>query len=236
MRRLCGRAALSAILLAASGALARSAPASADFAPLDVAGLLSRAKEYRHRASLLRKMIGARESSINSYQQQADAAMRQARQDAAARATAAAQAQAQAQSTDTGANLLLGVLGNMPGGGLFKNQIANQVVQGVVSGAQSSVDVQAAAAARAAQAQNAAEDSQADAQASSLEVRAKALEGEKKKLAYTAMRYEQLADADELLAAVETLRLQAKRLGTVGASFVDVLSRDRRFLARMSLW
>src|SRR3569832_2804601 len=84
--------------------------AESDFPALDIPELLAASKDYRHKADVLRRMIGARERKIGAIQQQSNALLAQAQAEAQARAAAA-------QANNSNNQLKGSLLGGF--GGLF---------------------------------------------------------------------------------------------------------------------
>ena len=201
--------------------------------PLDIKQILGEAADYRHRAAVLRKLIGVREQKISSMQQQANALIAQSQADAQAQAQAAQQAQANAQSDNAFAGAAASFIGNFVPGG---NTIAGQMVQGGLTGMGNAEVNQANGQAQQAQAMGGAEESQAQQDADSLTAQAQTFQGEKKKLAYKTKQYEQLADAKDLLAAAEILRLQAqKQVDSAGAA-EQAAAEQKKFVQEMDIW
>jgi len=221
-RRLMAFAAIA--LLMGSADLA----AESDFPSLDIQELLSASKDYRHKSDILRKMIGARERKIGAIQQQSNALIAQAQAEARARA-AAAQANNDSNQMMGG---LLGALGGMvPGGGMM-----NDLTAKTLSAAGTAVSNAGNAQVADANAQNAAQLGDARGDADSLMAQAATFDAEKKKLAYKARQYEQLADAKDLLAASEILRLDAERQEKAIADADKTIEAEKQFVRGMSLW
>ncbi len=201
--------------------------------PLDIQRILKEAADYRHRAAVLRKLIGVREQKISSMQQQANGLIAQAQNDAASQAQSAAQAQSQAQSDNAAMGAAASFIGNfLPGG----NSFAGQVVQGGLNGLGSAAVNQANAQAQNAQAQGSGEVSEAQKDADSLMAQAQTFQGEKKKLAYKAKQYEQLADAKDLLAAAEILRRQAEQQASSSGQADKAAAAQKKFVQDMDIW
>jgi len=202
--------------------------AESDFPSLDIQELLSASKDYRHKSDILRKMIGARERKIGAIQQQSNALIAQAQAEARARA-AAAQANNDSNQMMGG---LLGALGGMvPGGGMM-----NDLTAKTLSAAGTAVSNAGNAQVADANAQNAAQLGDARGDADSLMAQAATFDAEKKKLAYKARQYEQLADAKDLLAASEILRLDAERQEKAIADADKTIEAEKQFVRGMSLW
>jgi len=187
--------------------------------PLDIKQILGEAADYRHRAAVLRKLIGVREQKISSMQQQANALIAQSQADAQAQAQAAQQAQANAQSDNAFAGAAASFIGNFVPGG---NTIAGQMVQGGLTGMGNAEVNQA--------------NGQAQQDADSLTAQAQTFQGEKKKLAYKTKQYEQLADAKDLLAAAEILRLQARKQADSTGAAEQSAAEQKKFVQEMDIW
>ncbi len=230
MRASLRRLAAAGLLLAALSPARAQVQAAASFKPLDVDKLLAQAKDYRRRAALLRQMIGVRESRISAIERQANAVVAQAQSDAQARKATADQAASSAQGAQAAASIFGAIL-NAAG---VNNNLAD-VANGVAQGAARSAANNAAAMANGAAGQNSAEMSEAQKEAASLSAQAKSFEGEKKKMAFTALRYEQLADSKELLAAAEILRLKAEGLGDFDKQLARAVSADGEFVKSLTL-
>ncbi|MHB2026552.1 MAG: hypothetical protein ACYCPQ_07930 [Elusimicrobiota bacterium] len=207
--------------------------AQLNFDDLNVQSILALAKDYRHRADVLRRLIGVRERKISFMQEEANGLILQAQNDAQAQAQAAAQAQGQAKSDNAVLGGAASFIGNfIPGG----NSFAGQMVQGGLQGLGSAEQSQASAQVQNAQVQGQLENDQAQKNADSLMEQAKNFQGEKKKLAYKAKQYEQLADAEELLAASEILRVQANKEAQSAADMDNKISSQRQFVENLDIW
>ncbi|HXT01001.1 MAG TPA: hypothetical protein VN915_10025 [Elusimicrobiota bacterium] len=202
--------------------------AQPDFPALDIQELIAASKDYRHKADVLRKMIGARERKIGAIQQQSNALIAQAQAEAQARA---AQAQANNGSNQLMGGLL-GGLGSMIPGGSMMNNLTSQTLSAAGTAVSNAGNAQVADA----NAQNAAQLGDARGDADSLMAQAATFDAEKKKLAYKARQYEQLADAKDLLAASEILRLDAERQEKAMADADKAIEAERAFVRGMSLW
>ena len=201
--------------------------------PLDVKQILSEAADYRHRAAVLRKLIGVREQKISSMQQQANELIAQAQNAAAAQEQAAAQAQSQAQSDNAAFGGAASFIGNfIPGGDSFVGQVTQSALTGMGSAEVSNANAQA----QQAQTVGGSEESQAQKDADSLMAQAQNFQGEKKKLAYKARQYEQLADAKDLLAAAEILRLQARKESDTVRQTEQAAAEQKKFVQSMDIW
>ncbi|HVA66958.1 MAG TPA: hypothetical protein VNK24_08535 [Elusimicrobiota bacterium] len=219
----------AAVLFCSVGAFAQPD----EMQPLDIKQILSEAADYRHRAAVLRKLIGVREQKITSMQQQANELIAQSQADAQAQAQAAQQAQANAQSDNAGLNVVASLVGNLIPGG---NSLAGQAVQGGLTGMGSAEVNQANSQAQNAQAQGTAEVSEAQKDVDSLTAQAQTFQGEKKKLAYKTKQYEQLADAKDLLAAAEILRLQARKQADSAGEADGAAATQKKFVQEMDIW
>lgn len=219
---------LAAAALAAGGAAVRRASAD-EGGSVDIAKLQAKAKEYRHKADLLRRMVGAREAKIGQAQAQADAIMRQAQADAAARQAQAAAAQQSAQSSAQVLGLFTSMMpgGNSLAGDMFKSGV-NAMGQGMVNAAN--------AQAQQAGAEGAGMVAGAHSDSDTLMAQAQQLQGEKKKLAYKARQYEQLADSMDMHAAGEILRRRAAEQGNVLSEIDKQIESDKAFVQGMSIW
>lgn len=222
-RALLAAAAASVLLLGAADLTAES-----NFPELDIQELLAASKEYRHRSDVLRKMIGARERKIGAIQQQSNALIAQAQADAQARA-----AQAQANNNSNQAmGSILGAFGSMIPGGNMMNDLTSKTLSAAGTAMSNAGNAQVADA----NSQNAAQLGDARGDADSLMAQAATFDAEKKKLAYKARQYEQLADAKDLLAASEILRLDAERGQKAIADSDKAIEAEREFVRGMSLW
>lgn len=223
-----GLAVLLAAALLSGGAAVR--PVSADDEPaVDIAKLQAQAKDYRHRAELLRRMVGAREAKIGEAQAQADALVQQAR--AAAQAQAAAAAANQASAQNTAAVLATFTqfmpMGNSLGATMIKSGM-NAAGQGMVNAA--------GAQAQQANAQGVEMVTGAQSDADTLMAQAAQLQGEKKKLAYKARQYEQLADALDMHVAGEILRRRAIDQQRILGGIDKQLESDKAFVQGVTVW
>jgi hypothetical protein len=216
--------AAAVLLLGAAAELS----AQSDFPALDIPELLAASKDYRHKADVLRKMIGLRERKIGAIQQQSNALVAQAQAEAQARAAAA---QANNNSNQLMGSLLGGLGGMIPGGSMM-----NDLTSKTLSAAGTAVSNAGNAQVSDANAQNAAQLGDARGDADSLMAQAATFDAEKKKLAYKARQYEQLADAKDLLAASEILRLDAERQEKAIAEADKAIAAEREFVRGMSLW
>jgi hypothetical protein len=219
------------LTLAAAAALvgvAADLTAESNFPELDIPQLLAASKEYRHRSDVLRKMIGARDRKIGAIQQQSNALIQQAQAEAQARA---AQAQANNNSNQLMGSLLGGLGGMIPGGSMM-NDLASKSLSAAGSAMSNAGNAQVGDAAN----QNAAQLGDARGDSDSLMAQAASFDAEKKKLAYKARQYEQLADAKDLLAAGEILRLDAERQVKAIADSDKAIDAERQFVRGMSLW
>lgn len=216
--------------LAAAAMLAGAADltAESDFPALDIQELLAASKDYRHKADVLRRMIGVRERKIGAIQQQSNALIAQAQAEAQARAAAA---QANNNSNQLMGSLLGGLGGMIPGGSMM-----NDLTSKTLSAAGTAVANAGAAQVADANSQNAAQLGDARGDADGLMAQAATFDAEKKKLAYKARQYEQLADAKDLLAASEILRLDAERAERAIADADKAVAAEREFVRGMSLW
>ncbi len=217
------------LALLAAGAAAAPRLAADDFPELDLVKLQAKAKDYRHRAELLRRMVGAREAKIGEAQSQADALIQQARAQAQARAAAAAAAQSSAQQTAQFAGIFTQFL---PGGDSMGAQILKSGVKGVAQGAVSAADAQA----QQAGAEGAQIVAGAQSDSDTLMAQAATLQGEKKKLAYKARQYEQLADSLDMLAAGEVLRRRAQEQTQTLQDIDKQIESDRAFVKGLTVW
>lgn len=215
---------LAAALLSVSAVLT----AESDFSELDIQQLLAASKEYRHRSDVLRKMIGARERKIGAIQQQANALVLQAQQEAQARI---AQANAANSSNQLAGSLLGGLSGLIPGGGMM-----NDLTRTTLSSAGKAVAAQGNQMVADASAQGSAQLGDARGDADSLMSQIGTFDAEKKKLAYKARQYEQLADAKDLLAAGEILRLESEKQSRAVSEADKSIEAERQFVRGMSLW
>ena len=202
--------------------------AESDFPALDIQELLAASKDYRHKADVLRKMIGVRERKIGAIQQQSSALVAQAQADAQARA-AAAQAN---NNSNQMMGSFLGALGGMVPGGSMMNDLTSKTLSAAGTAVSNAGNAQVADA----NSQNAAQLGDARGDADSLMAQAATFDAEKKKLAYKARQYEQLADAKDLLAASEILRLDAERQERAIADSDKAVEAERQFVRGMSLW
>ncbi|HEX4046971.1 MAG TPA: hypothetical protein VH309_04015 [Elusimicrobiota bacterium] len=216
--------AAAAALLGAGASLT----AESNFPDLDIAQLLASSKEYRHRADVLRRMIGVRERKIGEIQQQANALIAQAQADAEARAQAAGAANGQNQAMGS----VLGTLAGMIPGGNMMNNLTSTALSAAGTAVTNAGNQQVADAAS----QDAAQVGDAKGDADTLMAEASTFDAEKKKLAYKARQYEQLADAKDLLAAGEILRLEAERQSKAIADSDKEIEAERQFVKGMSLW
>jgi hypothetical protein len=219
------------LTLAAAAALLGAAAdltAESNFPELDIPSLLAASKDYRHKSDVLRKMIGARDRKIGAIQQQSNALIAQAQAEAQARA---AQAQANNSSNQL-AGSLFGALGGMIPGGSMMNDLTSKGLAAAGTAMQNAGNAQVADAAN----QNAAQLGDARGDADSLMAQAATFDAEKKKLAYKARQYEQLADAKDLLAAGEILRLEAERQVKAIADSDKAIETEREFVRGMTLW
>ncbi|MDE1976601.1 MAG: hypothetical protein KGI84_05015 [Elusimicrobia bacterium] len=206
---------------------------SDSMAPLDVKQILGEAADYRHRAAVLRKLIGVREQKISSMQQQANELIAQAQNAATAQAQAAAQAQSQAQSDNAAFGSAASFISSfIPGGNSFAGQMTQSALTGMGNAEVSNANAQA----QQAQAMGGSEESQAQKDADSLMAQAQSFQGEKKKLAYKARQYEQLADAKDLLAAAEILRLQARKQTDSAGQTGQAAAEQKKFVQSMDIW
>jgi len=215
--------AAAALLLGAADLTAQS-----DFPSLDIPELLAASKDYRHKADVLRKMIGARERKIGAIQQQSNALVAQAQAEAQARA-------AQAQANNSSNQLMggfLGALGGMVPGGSMMNDLTSKTLSAAGTAVSNAGNAQVADA----NSQNAAQLSDARGDADGLMAQAATFDAEKKKLAYKARQYEQLADAKDLLAASEILRLDAERQEKAVSDADKAIEAEKQFVRGMSLW
>ena len=201
------------------------------FPDLNVDELREAAKDYRHRAALLRKNVGLRQAGISEAQSRADAAIQAAQADAQARAQQAAQAQAQAASAQSGADAASAIWGMLPGGGFAKN-----IGRSALSSYGAAGVANANAAAQAAASQGDEEISQANKTAAPLREQANKLEGEKKRLALKADQYEQLADSKDFLITAETLRKQAEEAVKTAGDADKTIAATRSLIQNMDLW
>ena len=215
----------AAFLLALCAGVARSEA----LAPLDLEELHGQAADYRRRAALLRKSAGLRGQSISDAQRRADQIIQGAQADALLKQQQALQGQAQAQSNNEILGLAAGLL---PGG----NSMLKSAVKTGLLGAGQVGMIAAEMNAQGASLEGSTSVSQAHQAAAPLREQAKALEGDRKKLALKADQYEKLADAKDLLIAAETLRLRAESAPASAAESDKELSDSRRFLESMDLW
>lgn len=216
---------LGATVLILSGVATAAADA---FAPLDLEELARQVADYRHRAALLRKSAGLRERSISEAQQRADQIVESAQVEALKKQQQALQGQAQAQTDQDTLNLAASFL---PGGdSLFKSAI-----KGGLRVAGNAGVATAGATAKGAALEGADSLTQAQQAAAPLREQAKALEGDKKRLALKADQYEKLADAKELLLAAETLRLRAESAPKTAEETDKEIAEARRFVQVMDL-
>ena len=202
--------------------------AESNFPDLDVSDLLAASKEYRHRSDVLRKMIGARDRKIGAIQQQANSLIQQAQAEAQARQQQAADNNNSNQAMGS----VLGALGGMIPGGNMMNDITSKALQTAGTAVSNAGNQQVADA----NAQNGAQLGDARGDADNLMAQAATFDSEKKKLAYKARQYEQLADAKDLLAASEILRLDAERQVKAIADSDKAIDAEREFVRGMSLW
>lgn len=213
-------------LLLLPGAAASAAEA---FAPLDLDELAQQAADYRHRAALLRKSAGLRERSISEAQERADQIVQSAQADALQKQQQALQNQAKARNDQETLSLAASFL---PGGdSLFKS-----AVKSGLRAAGNAAVVTAGAGVEGAALEGADAVTQAHQAAAPLREQAKALEGDKKRLALKADQYEKLADAKELLIAAETLRLRAEAAPKTTDETDKEIAAARRFVQNQDLW
>src|SRR6185312_9809009 len=173
-------------------------------------------------------MIGARERKIGAIQQQSNALVAQAQAEAQARA-------AQAQANNSSNQLMggfLGALGGMVPGGSMMNDLTSKTLSAAGTAVSNAGNAQVADA----NSQNSAQLGDARGDADSLMAQAATFDAEKKKLAYKARQYEQLADAKDLLAASEILRLDAERQQKAIADDDRAIEAEKQFVRGMSLW
>jgi hypothetical protein len=216
--------AAAAALLGVAAELA----AESNFTDLDIPELLASSKEYRHRADVLRKMIGVRERKIGAIQQQSNLLIQQAQAEAQARQQAAAAANSNNQLMGS----LLGGLGGMIPGGNMMNNMTAQALTTAGTAVSNAGNQQVADAA----AQGAQQVGDAHGDADGLMAQAATFDAEKKKLAYKARQYEELADAKDLLAAGEILRLESERQARASAEADKSIDAERQFVKSMTLW
>ena len=110
------------------------------------------------------------------------------------------------------------------------------LTKNVVSAAGTAVSNAGNAQVADANAQNLAQLGDARGDADTLMSQAATFDAEKKKLAYKARQYEQLADAKDVLAASEILRLDAERQVKAIADSDKAIDAERQFVQGMSLW
>lgn len=217
-------------LLSSAAVLATALMAAAqDLPEVDVSQLQAQASEYRHRADVLRRMIGARERQIGQTQQQADALVRQAQADAQARQAQAAEAAGNAQNTATALNLFSSFI---PGG----DSLAGSMMKSAYTGVANGMVNQAGAQVQQANAEGAAMVGGAHSDADTLMAQAEQLQGEKKKLAYKAKQYEQLADSKDLEAAGEVLRRRADNAVHNSSEIDKEIAAERAFVQGLTPW
>jgi hypothetical protein len=223
-RALLAAAAAAAVLTGAPADLT----AESNFPSLDIQELLAASKDYRHKSDVLRRMIGARERKIGAIQQQSNALIAQAQAEAQTRAQQAADNNSSNQLMGG----LLGGLGSMIPGGSMMNDLTSKTLSAAGTAVSNAGNAQVADA----NSQNAAQLGDARGDTDSLMAQAATFDAEKKKLAYKARQYEQLADAKDLLAASEILRLDAERQEKAFADADKAIEAERQFVRGMSLW